>query len=704
MFENFGLEISKLFKSAELIRYDLRHPYVGSEHLLLAILKENDEVSKKLKGYGITYSVFKKELLRIVGSASTASELNLYTPLLKRIIENAGYDAKENNNGIVTKKHLLISMFEEGEGIALRILLLMNVDIELVYKELKELEKSKTTVAIDHGIVLNDKVEDEESVVCREKEIDRVLETLLRHKKNNPILVGKAGVGQTAIVEEIARRINKKEVPQELIESKIVMIEMGSLVSGTKYRGEFEEKLTKIIDTVVENPNIILFIDEIHSMVNAGSAEGAISAADILKPYLARGSIKVIGATTLEEYNRYFFKDKALSRRFEKIVIDEPSIEDTKLILKSVKKEYEKYHQLKISDKNITDIVELSDLYLHDKCNPDKSIELLDSICAKVKRQYKRSNTLTNNKYKLNEIIDKKKKCIQNNEFDKALKYKVEENKLKTQLEKKEIKQELKIEKKDILQVIEEKTCIPLTKDKNEIIKKITQTLENEVIGQQEAIDKIKKHLLSKNNKVKSMLFIGSSGIGKTKTAKIIAQNYNLIKLDMSEYTLENAISKLIGTSSGYVGYDEHFIFEEVREKPYSLILIDEIEKASSKVLNLFLNILDEGKIVDAHNEPIYFNNCLIIATGNIKTEKNLGFGESRKNFDKFLSKELIARFDEIIEFKTLTYKDVYAYIKKNYKLNESDIKEIIASSDYIKYGLRNVENAIREKDCKICI
>ena len=337
MFENFGLSISKVFKDAELIRYDLRHPYVGSEHLLLAMLKTNDDIINVLKRYGVTYSSFKKELISVVSSTTNSIEANLYTPLLKRIIENATVDAKENNDGIVTAKHLLISMLEEGEGIALRILLIMDVDLEKLYDEVKSNINSKKITSIDYGNVLNDTVDMSENIVCREEEIQRIIETLLRHKKNNPLLIGKAGVGKTAIVEELARRINKKEVPNELNGYKIVSLEMGALVSGTKYRGEFEEKLTKIIDRIIESNNIIIFIDEIHSMVNAGAADGAISASDILKPYLARGDLKVIGATTTYEYNKYFLKDKALCRRFETIQIKEPSLEDTKIILNNIK-------------------------------------------------------------------------------------------------------------------------------------------------------------------------------------------------------------------------------------------------------------------------------------------------------------------------------------------------------------------------------
>ena len=697
MFESFGFEISKLFKDAETIRYDLRHPYVGSEHLLLSILKNNNEVSKELRKYNVTYSNFKKELVKIVGSASIPSQLNLYTPLLKRVIENATYDAKEENSQ-VTIRHLFLAMLEEGEGIALRILLLMDVDLEKIYNQFK---KNKTgEIKLDFGTLLNATVSKDETVVCREREINKVIETLLRHKKNNPLLVGKAGVGKTAIVEELARRINNKQIPEKLENAKIIMLEMGSLVSGTKYRGEFEEKLTKIIDKATENSNIILFIDEIHSMVNAGAADGAVSAADILKPYLARGNIKVIGATTINEYNKYFLKDKALTRRFEKIVIDEPSLEETKQILYNVKKEYEKYHNIKITSKNIEDIVKYANIYIHDKCNPDKSIELLDSICAKVKLKERRTIYLNDNIDKLNTILEKKKIYIKNNEFDKAIKCKTIENNLKEDLHLHNNDSRNKITSEDILNVIEEKTKIPLVNINEE--KEISNKLSKKLVGQENAINQIKLCLNNNENKVKSMLFYGTSGIGKTMAAKIIGENYNLIKLDMAEYSKETSISKLIGVEPGYSGYDTSYIFEQIREKPHSLIILDEIEKAHPKVLNLFLNILEDGSLLDSHNELVNFNNCLIIATGNMKAKKTLGFGKSKNNFEDILPKELISRFNQLIEFKTLEYNDIYKYIKSNYNFNEEIIKNIILESDYVNYGLRNINNLINEKLCKV--
>lgn len=697
MFESFGFEISKLFKDAEMIRYDLRHPYVGSEHLLLAILKNNNEVSKELRKYNATYSNFKKELVKIVGSASIPSQLNLYTPLLKRVIENASYDAKEENSQ-VTIRHLFLAMLEEGEGIALRILLLMDVDLEKIYNQFKKTKNGE--IKLDFGTLLNATVSNDETVVCRDEEINKVIETLLRHKKNNPLLVGKAGVGKTAIVEELARRINNKQIPEKLENTKIIMLEMGNLVAGTKYRGEFEEKLTKIIDKATEDESIILFIDEIHSMVNAGAADGAVSAADILKPYLARGNIKVIGATTINEYNKYFLKDKALTRRFEKIVIDEPSLEETKQILYNIKKEYEKYHNIKITSKNIEDIVKYADLYIHDKCNPDKSIELLDSICAKVKLKGRRNIYLNDNIDKLNTILEKKKIYIKNNEFEKAIKCKTIENNLKEDLHLHNNDSMNKITSEDILNVIEEKTKIPLVNINEE--KEILNKLSKKIVGQEEAINQIKLCLNNNENKVKSMLFYGTSGIGKTMAAKIIGENYNLIKLDMAEYSKETSINKLIGVEPGYSGYDTSYIFEQIREKPHSLIILDEIEKAHPKVFNLFLNILEDGMLLDSHNELINFNNCLIIATGNIKAKKTLGFGKSKNNFEDVLPKELISRFNQLIEFKTLEYNDIYKYIKLNYDLDEEMIRSIILESDYINYGLRNINNLINEKLCKV--
>ena len=381
MFEHYGIEIAKLFKRAEGFRKELRHPYVGSEHLLLAILEEDNEISRKLKVYGLSFDKFKNELVQVVGMSNKDTDFVLYTPLLKRVIENATNDAVDTNKGKVTERHLFLSLLEEGEGIAIRILLGLDIDLDALYDELKvslvSPSSSKLEI-LEIGNNLNKSVSDTERVIGREEEISSVIEALLRKKKSNPLLLGKAGVGKTAIVEELARRINHGLVPTELLGKTIVSLEMGALVSGTKYRGEFEERLSKIIKEVIENKNIILFIDEIHTMVNAGGAEGAINAADILKPYLARGEIKCIGATTTDEYYKTIFKDKALERRFFTIDVKEPDEEKTKEILLGIKSEYEHHHDLKISDQNICDIVTLANKYMPSKSNPDKCIDLLE--------------------------------------------------------------------------------------------------------------------------------------------------------------------------------------------------------------------------------------------------------------------------------------------------------------------------------------
>ena len=385
MFNNFGFIGSKILKDAEEERKNLSHPYVGSEHLLLAILKNKSKTKEILEDYGLTYKKFRQELIDIVGIPKKNIDVNLYTPLLKRILSSALSDAKENNKGVVTESHLIVALLDEGEGIAIRIMIGMNINIDDLYDELRikpqDIKKEKLEI-FNIGRVLNDKVEEFDEVIGRDKEINEVIEVLLRKKKSNPLLIGPAGVGKTAIVEELAKRINAKDVPFPLLNKKIIDLPMGDLVSGTKYRGEFEERLTKIIKEVIKNKDIILFIDEVHTMVNAGGAEGAINAGDILKPYLARGELKVIGATTTEEYEKFIAKDKALERRFETILVTEPSLDETKEILLGLKSSYENHHNIKITNQNIEDIVFLASKYLFKKKNPDKTIDLLDSVCA----------------------------------------------------------------------------------------------------------------------------------------------------------------------------------------------------------------------------------------------------------------------------------------------------------------------------------
>lgn len=425
--------LENILNIAEEERCNLKHPYVGSEHLFLAILKSKNIISNYLKNYNLTYSLFKKELVDVVGRATIASSTNLYTPLLRKIIKRS-----ETTNQSVEDiyERLFISMLDEGEGIAIRIMLRMDIDLDEIYLDLKEKEKLNSMEESNKvGILLNNNIDLNESVLCREKEIEKLILTLSRKKKCNPLLIGPAGVGKTAIVEELVRRIEKNKVPEYLKNTKVYMIEMGSLISGTKYRGDFEERLNKIIKEVINYKKAIIFIDEIHTMVEAGGAEGAVNASNILKPYLARGDIKCIGATTNLEYNNSILKDKALARRFDIINVLEPSNDEMILLLNSVKKEYEKYHQIKIPKGIIKKLIDLSDQYIKNISNPDKSIDLLDSSCAYAKLKNKTSlseediiNTIYN---KTSNVLVKNKEFIYNlsrnlkNYFSKETLYKI---------------------------------------------------------------------------------------------------------------------------------------------------------------------------------------------------------------------------------------------------------------------------------------
>ncbi len=700
MFDNFDFEITKIFKKAEYEMQDLAHPYVGSEHLLLSLLSNNDELSKQLNQQGLYYKTFKNELINIVGKGSKKSQVFLYTPLLKRVIENALEDAKEDNKGKVTPTHLFLSLLEEAEGIAIRIMLSLDINLDQLYKHLKKQKNSNSLLIYEIGQDLNKKVNMQEKVIGRDKEIEFIIETLLRKNKNNPLLVGKAGTGKTAIVEELARRINDKAVPLELSDKKIIELNMSSLVAGTKYRGEFEERLNKIIDEIKQENNIILFIDEAHTIVNAGGAEGAIDASNILKPYLARGQIKCIGATTIEEYNKFILKDKALDRRFQKINIQEPNPEETIGILNAIKDEYEKHHNIKISKKNIDDIVYYSNKYIYNKNNPDKCIDVLDSVCAKAKIQINNLELKGYNQ-KLDQLKLKKEKSIINQDYVKALKIREMEDKINKELSTIKNKRKNHITKSDILKVIENKTNIPLLENNKLIIKKLKKDLFQNIIGQDEALNKIiSTYQLKVDTKPLSLLLSGPTGVGKTYTVKMFAKslNVNLIRLDMSEYNQEVSINRLIGAPAGYVGYQDNYLFKQLLDNPYSIILLDEIEKACPKVLNLFLQILDEGYITGSDNEVIKFNNTIIFMTSNENVSNSIGFSNKVQD-NSFLSKELLNRIDATVQYNQINSETARKYINiKNKNLNE---EKILSESNYQKYGFRELDRCIKAFESK---
>lgn len=695
MYNNYNLETSRIFKDAEKIMISLNHGYVGTEHLFLSMLKNSEEIRNLLEKYQIEYDGFLEELLLVVNSETCKKVACIYTPLLKKVIKNAEMHAK---NSYITPLMLLESLLEEGEGIAIRILLSMGLDIDKLYDEIK-LKDKKSNQKLEIYNIGKEMSKDlsDNFVVGREKEIDLITETLLRKNKNNPLLIGDAGVGKSAIVEELARRIKKGDVPNALKNKKIISIEMSSLVAGTKYRGEFEEKLNKIIKEVENNPEIILFIDEIHTLSNAGGAEGAINASDILKPYLARGKIKVIGATTTNEYNKFIAKDKALSRRFDLIKINEPSIDETINILSKIKPSFEHHYNIKISEENIRQIVDLTNKYILDRFNPDKSIDLLDSVCAMKEVKSPKEKNIIILKNKLSNIIEAKEKMVKNNNFEEALNYRKQEIELYEKIEK-EKNSSNRITNNDIKEVMLRKSNIPNMKNN---WKDLKAYLNNEIVGQEEAINEIIASLKSKESDLPvSILLTGSTGVGKTKTVKEIATYLKmpLVRLDLSEYNEPVSINRLIGSSAGYVGYDDENIFDRIRMYPNSIVLLDEPEKANSNVINLFLQVLDEGFITNAKGEKIDFKNTYIFMTSNAEINNKIGFMKGKSNYQNSFSKEFLGRITCIVNYKNVTEDMVKKYLSKKGIKNSLILKEF----DYENQGFRGLDKYIKKKKMKV--
>lgn len=739
MLGNFNEEAQFILLKSKEEMINLNHPYIGTEHLVLSILKNKTSLSEKLYNYGLTYDTFKTEILNIIGKGTKKSEFFLYTPLLKKIIENSMLDAKDNNNGEVTPEHLFASLLEEGEGIAIRILIGMDIDIDELYDEFssklvkKTKKRNKKLLIEELGTDLVEKSKNKklDPVVGREKELTRLIEILCRRCKNNPILIGEAGVGKTAIVEELASRIAQSQVPLKLQNKRIISIDMATIVSGTKYRGEFEERMQKIIKEVETDGNIILFIDEIHTLAGAGGAEGAIDASNILKPALARGTIKCIGATTTHEYKKYIASDKALTRRFQEIAIKEPDQEQTIDILKKLKPIYEKYHHVTIPDHIINLIVDLTNKYIYDRHNPDKSIDILDETCSMVSiKESKESKSIQKIKQELQDVSKNKNSLILDNKLDKAYSYRKRESKLITKLNELELsykKNTHVIKEEDIAVVINQKTNIPIyeiLKDNTGYISKLANKMKKTIVGQDNAIDLLinytkKMRLGYTNNKIKSFLFVGPTGVGKTAIAKLYANTIqgenNLIRLDMSEYSDVTSVNKIIGSSPGYVGYqDNNNILEQIKEKPTAVILLDEIDKAHPNVINLLYQILDEGKINDSQNNTINLNNNIIIMTSNIGFEEttlgftNKGNDNINSKLKEYLSPSLINRIDNLIIFNHLTSKDITSIIKnklsklqakyQNFTYSSSLIEEILRESNYQEFGARKIDKIIESK------
>ena len=738
MFGKFSEEAQRVLVDAQKEMSELKHPYIGSEHLLLAILKNNQDLVNKFKKYKITYKSFKEELINLVGIGDNTPDLLLYSTTLKTILENVIIESRETGDEISVNE-LLLSLLNEGEGKAIRILLSLGVDINKLCSDISEKrkikqKKSKKLIVEELGVDLTKRAKNNEldPVIGRDIELNRVIEILSRRTKNNPLLIGEAGVGKTAIAEELARRIVSGNVPMPLKNKRIISVDMACTVAGTKYRGEFEERIKKMVKELEDNDDVIIFIDEIHTLVGAGGAEGAIDASNILKPALARGKLKLIGATTISEYKKFIEKDNALDRRFQKVFVEEPDKSNLKNILMNLKSIYEAYHGVKIEEKLIDKIIELSDRYIYDRCEPDKSIDILDEVCTKVSlKEAKEEKEIIKLSDCLTKIQKEKNNAIINQNYDKAYSLKEDEEELQSKINKLKLdymrKEKVKkVKLKDIVEVVSSKTKIPIneiSKDYITSINEIEKTLKENIIGQDEAIDKlidISKKIklgIKDKNRSYSVLFCGTTGTGKTYLSKLFAENLvgknNVIKLDMSEYSESISINKIIGSPAGYVGYDDNKnILEEIRNKPYSVLILDEIEKAHKSVLNFFLNILDEGNCKDSSGKTVRFDNVLIIMTSNAFVSKSLmGFNKNTTNnsLEDFFSKEFINRIDEIVPFNKFTEEDINKIIIKEankcYKKYNSEniisldmINRIIKESNYEEYGVRKLCKAVRKE------
>ena len=740
MLGNFNDEAQMVLNVAKKEMKMLNHPYVGTEHLVLSILNTKSNLCERLNAYGLDYVTFKNEIIKVIGIGTKKNDLFLYTPLLKKVIENSIMDAQENNDGEVTIEHLFSSLLEEGEGIAIRLFIGLNLEIDDMYDEFSnklikktKRNKKKKLLIEDLGINLTElaKRGELDPVIGRDEETKRLLEVLCRRTKNNPLLIGEAGVGKTAIVEEVSRMIVDGRVPDVLLNKKIISLDMASAVAGTKYRGEFEERMKKILKEIEDNSDIILFIDEIHTLVGAGGAEGAIDASNILKPALARGKIRCIGATTIMEYKKYIEKDGALDRRFQKIIIEETDREKTYDIMMKLKPIYEKYHKVKIDDNIVEKIIDLSNKYIYNRHQPDKSIDVLDEVCSKVSLvQNKKSDELYKLQCKLDKITKEKNLYIIEKKIDKAYLCRKEEEKILSLINKLELKNNSKVLREvninDVASVINIMTKIPvyeILQDNVTVVELIEKKLKDSIVGQDKAIGKLiditkRIKLGYKDSGCFSMLFVGNTGVGKSLIAKLFAESMvgknNFIRLDMSEYSDVTSVNKIIGSAPGYVGYEDNKnVLEEIRNKPYSVLLLDEIDKAHYRVINLLYQILDESRIKDSCGNDIRFDNVIIIMTTNTGFENNVvGFNNSNRNVvnnvlkDEF-KKAFINRIDDIIIFNDLREEDIRTIINKRIKnlrkkyngvkisICKSVIDDIIKKCNYIEFGARQIDKII---------
>jgi ATP-dependent Clp protease ATP-binding subunit ClpC len=723
MFERFTEKAIKVIMLAQEEARRLGHNFVGTEQILLGLIGEGTGIGPKvLKSMGVNLKDARVEVEKIIGRGSGFVAVEIpFTPRAKRVLELSLEEARQLGHNYIGTEHLLLGLIREGEGVAARVLENLNVDLSKVRSQIirslgdntelasgTNTTRSKTPTLEEFGTNLTQKATEGrlDPVVGRAKEIERVIQILGRRTKNNPVLIGEPGVGKTAIAEGLAQRIANRDIPDTLDDKRVVALDIGLLIAGTKYRGEFEERLKKIMDEVRTANNIILVIDEVHTLIGAGAAEGAIDAANILKPALSRGELQCIGATTLEEYRKHIEKDAALERRFQPVMVGEPSVEETIEILYGLRERYEKHHKLVISDEALSAAAKFADQYIADRFLPDKAIDLIDEAGSRVRLMNSQLPVAAKElDQELREILKSKDESVRNQDFEKAGQLREREMEIKAQIQA--IAQSKKgasentnttptVTEEDIAQIVAAWTSIPvnkLTKSESEKLLQMEETLHSRIIGQDEAVVAVSRAirrarvgLKSPNRPIASFIFSGPTGVGKTELTKALATYFfgseeAMVRLDMSEYMERHTVSKLIGSPPGYVGYNEGGqLTEAVRRRPYTVVLFDEIEKAHPDVFNLMLQIFEDGRLTDSKGRTIDFKNTLLIMTSNVgskvieKGGGGLGFelseDQSNSHYNRIKSlvneelkqyfrPEFLNRLDEIIVFRQLTKDEV---------------------------------------------
>lgn len=775
LFSNFTEKARIAINEAHDSATELGHDYIGSEHLILGLLREGSGVAAKvLNDHGITADKVVEKIKSFVGTGTPLpqdTELAL-TPRSKRIIQMSALEARRMGHNYVGTEHLLMAIIRDGDGVGAKIIATLGVNPPSVYNDtIRSIEggnpeqseasggNSSTPTLNQYGRDFTQMAKDGkfDPVIGRSNEIDRVIQILSRRTKNNPCLIGEPGVGKTAVAEGLAQRIAEGNVPELLKNKRLVGLDLSSMVAGAKYRGEFEERLKNVIDEVIKDSSVILFIDELHTIVGAGSAEGTMDASNILKPFLARGELQVIGATTLKEYKKYIEKDAALERRFQPVTVGEPTVEETIKILEGIRDKYEAHHGVTITDEAIRAAAAMSARYITDRFLPDKAIDLIDEASSKKRLSAQTEPAdIKETEKKLEKLQSEKEEAITAQEFEKAASLRDEEKKLKSELE--DLKKDWKgtgtssglvVDEEDIAQILSDWTHISvssLKQEEAERLKHLEEILHTRVIGQNEAVSAVARAikrgragLKDPKRPIGSFLFLGPTGVGKTELSKALAQTMfgsedALIRVDMSEYMEKHAVSKFIGSPPGYVGYEEGGqLTEKIRKHPYSVILFDEVEKAHPDVFNIMLQILDDGILTDAQGRKIDFKNTVIIMTSNLGAKEILGNLHSKMGFgdhehkeelsehDKIKNKvmeevkrafkpEFLNRIDEIIVFDRLTednIKDIARLMLKSLKerLSENDIEaefsdnaitEIAKAGFDPTYGARPLRRSIQ--------